>query len=109
MHSVGPEPQGMSSILDIPSKQDRGSPELSRLLQLRPSHTWEAALRRQLTTCPHSCVGEFGVDRSSVIPGTKAQVTLAHQMALLAHHLNLAAELGRPVSMHMVGGYGHGE
>ena len=34
------------------------------------------------------------------------RVSLAHQLALTEHHLRLAAELRRPVSMHCVRAYG---
>lgn len=36
----------------------------------------------------------------------QASVTLEHQMALVRTHMSLAAELGRPVSMHCVRAHG---
>lgn len=47
-------------------------------------------------------VGEFGLDRSSVVPGTRLQPSWEHQLLLVKTHLALAVELHRPVSMHCV-------
>lgn len=52
-------------------------------------------------------MGEFGVDRAAVIPGTKVQTKFEHQLALTERHIRVAAEFRRPVSMHCVRGYGH--
>jgi len=90
----------MAPVLDVPPKQD---PEgVQWLLQLQPSQTWEHKLRQLLLQHPKAVVGEFGLDRAAVVPGTKASITLEHQMALVTTHIRLAAELGRPVSMHCV-------
>ena len=68
---------------------------------------WAARLAHFLASNPNALVGEVGVDRSAVIPGTKARVRFDHQMALLREQLAIAAAYGRPVSVHCVLGYGH--
>lgn len=66
-------------------------------------------LPRPHPTRPHPTpqVGEFGLDRAAVVPGSRLQPGWDHQLALTEAHLALAAELRRPVSMHCVQGYGH--
>jgi hypothetical protein len=68
---------------------------------------WRQRLQSLLDAHPGAIVGEVGVDRAAVIPGTRARVRFDHQLALLAEQLALAAELGRPASVHCVRGYGH--
>ncbi|MEW5300119.1 MAG: hypothetical protein WDW36_003073 [Sanguina aurantia] len=80
---------------------------LQTLLSLQPSHTWEAELRALLLAHPNAAVGECGIDAAAVILGSSgASTKMAHQLAILSLHLDIAAELGRPVSMHCVRGYG---
>jgi Tat protein secretion system quality control protein TatD with DNase activity len=76
-------------------------------LDIVPHAAWAARLRALLAAHPAGLVGEVGVDRAAVIPGTKARVRFDHQLALLREQLALAAELRRPVSVHCVRGYGH--
>lgn len=76
-------------------------------LDIVPHDVWRARMRSLLSAHPKAIVGEVGVDRAAVIPGSKAKVKWEHQLALLREQLELAAELGRPVSVHCVRGYGH--
>jgi Tat protein secretion system quality control protein TatD with DNase activity len=76
-------------------------------LDIVPHAAWRSRLRALLAAHPNALVGEVGVDRAAVIPGSKARVRFDHQVALLAEQLALAAEFGRPVSCHCVRGYGH--
>lgn len=76
-------------------------------LDIVPHDAWLTRLRSLLVSHPHALVGEVGVDRAAVIPGSRARVRFDHQMALLRQQLAVAAELGRPVSIHCVRGYGH--
>ncbi|KAI8467797.1 MAG: hypothetical protein J3K34DRAFT_370036 [Monoraphidium minutum] len=77
------------------------------LLDIVPAAEWRSRLRSLLSAHPGSLVGEVGLDRAAVIPGSRARVRFDHQLALLEEQLGLAAELGRPVSVHCVRGYGH--
>jgi hypothetical protein len=76
-------------------------------LAIVPHASWHARLRGLLSAYPHALVGEIGIDRAAVIPGSRARVRFDHQLALLREQLALAAELSRPVSIHCVRGYGH--
>ncbi|KAG2493508.1 hypothetical protein HYH03_008324 [Edaphochlamys debaryana] len=75
--------------------------------RVRAPGEWLGELRRLLGEHPGALVGEFGLDRAAVVPGTRLKPSFAHQLALTEAHLALAAELGRPVSMHCVQSYGH--
>jgi hypothetical protein len=72
-----------------------------------PRDVWHARLAALLAAHPGAVVGEVGLDRSAVIPGTRARVRFDHQIALLREQLALAAREGRPVSVHCVRAYGH--
>jgi Tat protein secretion system quality control protein TatD with DNase activity len=77
------------------------------LVQPIPRRDWEPRLRALLTKHPHAVVGELGLDRAAVIPGTRrARCSPQHQLALLQAQLSVAAELGRPVSVHCVRAHG---
>ncbi len=65
-------------------------------------HVTLAAEIMPFDTRPQAIVGEFGLDRSSLVPGTRLQPSWEHQLQLVKTHLALAAELRRPVSMHCV-------
>ena len=56
-------------MLDVPAKQDVST--IGWLLDLQPSTSWESELLQLLHTYPRAVVGEFGLDRAAVIPGTK--------------------------------------
>eukprot|EP00242_Pyramimonas_sp_CCMP2087_P006114 CAMPEP_0198198322 /NCGR_PEP_ID=MMETSP1445-20131203/1807_1 /TAXON_ID=36898 /ORGANISM="Pyramimonas sp., Strain CCMP2087" /LENGTH=329 /DNA_ID=CAMNT_0043867851 /DNA_START=457 /DNA_END=1446 /DNA_ORIENTATION=- len=74
-----------------------------------PASEWKPELRRLLLKHPYACVGEFGLDKAAVLldVGVRGvQPNFEHQTALVRHHLQLAAELNRPVSMHCVRCYG---
>jgi len=58
-------------LLDISRKQDPAT--IDFLSELRPSKTWEAKLLSLLQRHPKAVVGEFGLDRAAVIPGTKVR------------------------------------
>lgn len=76
-------------------------------LDMVPLAVWQARLQSLLQSHPAALVGEVGIDRSAVIPGTKARVRFNHQLALLRRQLGIAATTRRPVSVHCVKGYGH--
>jgi hypothetical protein len=76
-------------------------------LDVVPHAAWRARLGALLSAHPSSIVGEVGIDRSALIPGSRARVRFDHQLALLREQLALAARHGRPVSVHCVRGYGH--
>jgi TatD DNase family protein len=90
-----------SPMLDIPPQQAQEE-KIQALLNSTPDRTWLARLRRLLRQHPGACVGEFGLDRSAVIPGTKARVALEHQLRIARAHMAVAAEFQRPVSLHCV-------
>jgi len=62
---------------------------------------WLDALRARLLAAPGSAVGEIGLDRLWRPPGL-AEVQYAAQRAVFVAQLDLAAELGVPVSVHCV-------
>ncbi|KAG2449891.1 hypothetical protein HYH02_005413 [Chlamydomonas schloesseri] len=116
-HALRPEQAAApAALLDAPSN-GRDSPDRhpQLLAALGPGgdmavaapEEWLPRLRELLARHPHALVGEFGLDRAAVVPGTRLQPGWEHQLALTEAHLRLAAELGRPVSMHCVQGYGH--
>lgn len=72
-----------------------------------PQSVWEGELRRRLREDERAAVGEIGLDRAAVIPGTRVQVRIEHQMALVKAQVALAAEFARPVSVHCVRAHGH--
>jgi TatD DNase family protein len=76
-------------------------------LDIVPHAEWRERLRALLAAHPRAIVGEVGIDRSAVIPGSRARVRPAHQWALFEEQVALAAELQRPVSVHCVRAYGH--
>lgn len=54
--------------------------------------------------------GEFGLDRAAVVMDVGVRGVMPgyqHQLALTKHHLRVAAEMHRAVSMHCVRCYGH--
>jgi len=104
-HALQPGTRG-ADIIEVPERQEM-TQQVQQLLDSCPSATWEDRLRALLQQYPEATVGEFGLDRAAVIPGTKAQVSLQHQLQLTERHLRIAAEHRRPVSMHCVRGYGH--
>lgn len=69
LHAVQPV-SDIREILEAKSEAEfeKLSPEL---LATVPSVTWEAKLRELLEAYPKAVVGEFGIDRAAVIPGTK--------------------------------------
>jgi TatD DNase family protein len=72
-----------------------------------PRRVWEPRLRSLLEKYPHAIVGEAGLDRAAVIPGTKrARCSPNHQLALLKTQLSLAASFRRPISLHCVRAHG---
>ncbi|GIM00902.1 hypothetical protein Vretimale_5797 [Volvox reticuliferus] len=98
-----------SQLLDSPPNgKDHPSrhPDLLARLAPIPPERWMPRLQSLLTAHPHAVVGEFGLDRAAVVPGTRLQPAWAHQLALTEMHLRLASELGRPASLHCVQGYG---
>ncbi|PNW70377.1 hypothetical protein CHLRE_17g717200v5 [Chlamydomonas reinhardtii] len=105
-----------AALLDAPAN-GRDSPDrhpalLAALgpggdLAVAAPEQWRPRLRELLLRHPHALVGEFGLDRAAVVPGSRLQPGWDHQLALTEAHLALAAELRRPVSMHCVQGYGH--
>ncbi|KXZ50968.1 hypothetical protein GPECTOR_14g211 [Gonium pectorale] len=99
-----------ASLLDAPSNgKDHPSRHPALLEPPLPAaaEQWMPRLRALLEARPEACVGEFGLDRAAVVPGTRLQPSWQHQLALTEAHLRLAAELGRPASLHCVQGYGH--
>eukprot|EP00959_Pyramimonas_sp_CCMP1952_P465773 9488906-Pyramimonas_sp.AAC.1 len=75
-----------------------------------PASDWLPELRRLLQKYPYACVGEFGLDKAAILlnVGVRGvQPKYDHQTALVKHHLDLATEFNRPVSMHCVRCYGH--
>eukprot|EP00198_Chlamydomonas_reinhardtii_P014418 XP_001703755.1 predicted protein [Chlamydomonas reinhardtii] len=102
-------------------RPDDGEDTARRILALSAAHVavmgtrlgdW-ADVEALAQAAPHKAgsrgayVGEFGLDRAAVVPGSRLQPGWDHQLALTEAHLALAAELRRPVSMHCVQGYGH--
>lgn len=61
----------MRPVLDVPVKQDLG--QIQWLVNSMPSTTWEPKLRDLLVAHPEAVVGEFGLDRAAVVPGTKVR------------------------------------
>ena len=60
--------------------------------------TWLSELRSCLLASPWSIVGECGLDNN----GSYRHAFETHQMPIFRHHLRLAAELNRPISVHSV-------
>lgn len=75
---------------------------IARLPDPLPRERWEAELRDRLRADPRAVVGEVGVDRAAVLPGTRVQTKFVHQQEIMEAHLALAGEFGRPVSIHCV-------
>ncbi|GAX75168.1 hypothetical protein CEUSTIGMA_g2612.t1 [Chlamydomonas eustigma] len=118
-HALEPGTYGRDIIVDTrrhPAPSDQQGAEYDQqgcrgvekgLLDSKLSNEWLQKLRQLLECYPQAWVGEFGLDRSAIIPQTKLQVSYQHQLQLTELHLRLAAELKRPVSMHCVRAYGH--
>lgn len=70
-------------------------------------HDWRPRLIAALKANPCAIVGEIGIDKAAVIPGSRAKTKLQHQLELLHKQVAIAAEYKRPVSMHCVRAYGH--
>ena len=84
-------------------------PETVRALSLEdavPRDVWEGGLRARLTRYPGAVVGELGLDRSAVLPGTRWLTRLEHQMELVDTQLDIATTYNRPVSIHCVQAHG---
>ncbi|KAJ9514204.1 hypothetical protein QJQ45_012179 [Haematococcus lacustris] len=94
-------------LLDLPQGTDRDQEAVRQLLASCPSVTWAGRLRQLLTEVPGAVLGECGLDRAAVVPGTKASQSLPHQLSLLRTQLALAAQLQRPASLHCVRATGH--
>jgi len=60
---------------------------------------WQRRLREHLDTCPWSFVGEIGLDRNK---WHKPSFDDGRQTSVFQHHMTIAAELRRPVSVHCV-------
>lgn len=72
-----------------------------------PRREWEPRLHALLAHYPRAIVGEIGLDRAAVIPGTRrARTSPQHQLALLKAQLSAAAQHRRPVSVHCVRAHG---
>lgn len=70
---------------------------------LVPFDVWTSRLRSLLLSHPSSLVGEIGLDKNATVRGTPGlRVNPTHQLAVARKQLELAAELGRPVSFHLV-------
>ncbi|GLI64939.1 hypothetical protein VaNZ11_008340 [Volvox africanus] len=95
-----------SQLLDSPPNGKDHPSRHPEFLAPIPPDRWMPRLRSLLTDHPHAAVGEFGLDRAAVVPGTRLQPAWSHQLALTEMHLKLASELGRPASLHCVQGYG---
>ena len=61
-------------------------------------NAWLSDLRSHLIASPWSLVGECGLDNN----GPYRHAFESHQMPIFRHHLRLAAELNRPISVHSV-------
>ncbi|KAJ9514924.1 hypothetical protein QJQ45_028656 [Haematococcus lacustris] len=100
-------PRKQLGLLDLPQGTDRDQEAVRQLLASCPSVTWAGRLRQLLTEVPGAVLGECGLDRAAVVPGTKASQSLPHQLSLLRTQLALAAQLQRPASLHCVRATGH--
>lgn len=109
LHASQPN-QHLSDVLE--AKSEEQIKEAVEKLQaqattLLPVEQWRPELLARLHKYPTAIVGEIGLDRAAVVPGTKASSAFSHQMDLFKQQLHIAAELGRPVSIHCVRAYGH--
>ena len=66
---------------------------------------WMAELRDALVRDPTACLGEIGLDGQWVPPGLDG-VQYEQQLLAFRAQLQLAIDLGRPVSLHCVKAYG---
>ncbi len=66
-----------AALLDVPANgkdHPSGHPDLMARLAPAPPDAWLPRLRALLLRNPHAVVGEFGLDRAAVVPGTRLQV-----------------------------------
>eukprot|EP00798_Chlamydomonas_sp_ICE-L_P030449 gene30450-35459_t len=68
---VKPGTTCVGDIVDVPPNQDLEDASLASILASKPSLSWMDRLRELLERYPNAAVGEFGLDRSSIIIGTK--------------------------------------
>ena len=85
------------------SESEEGSAATSRveLTAAAVPDNWERELEAALVRLPAAGVGECGLDKA-----IKADVPMSVQEDLLHRHCQLAARLGRPVTVHCVGAWG---
>ncbi|BFZ60608.1 Cut9-interacting protein scn1 [Saitoella coloradoensis] len=85
----------------------------------QPLFDFLTSLRENLEAHPNALVGEIGIDRAFLLPHplenpingrwgklTKHKVRIEHQLAILRAQLDIAAEMGRAVSVHSVQSHG---
>jgi len=85
-----------------PALLGQAAPVLDALPDPVPRAVWEPELRELLSEHPRACVGEVGLDRAAVIPGTRVHVAAVHQQELQDLMFELAGEYQRPISVHNV-------
>ncbi|KAJ3211159.1 hypothetical protein HDU82_006579 [Entophlyctis luteolus] len=65
-----------------------------------------SSLRARLEESPDALLGEIGLDGVAAHPGTSTKYDMEGQVTMFEAQMKLAAELGRPVSVHAVGCFG---
>ncbi|KAJ3269819.1 hypothetical protein HK104_005060, partial [Borealophlyctis nickersoniae] len=81
-------------------------PSASESTSLEETNLW-TRLRHLLTTHPMAMVGEIGIDGVARDRSTGVKYPFDHQMSVFRAQMDIAAELGRPVNVHVVQCHGH--
>jgi Tat protein secretion system quality control protein TatD with DNase activity len=70
---------------------------------LVPFAEWTATLKDYLTRNPTAIVGEIGLDKNATVRGSDGlRLNSKHQLAVVRKQLEIAAEMKRAVSLHLV-------
>ncbi|KAI9015410.1 TatD family [Hyaloraphidium curvatum] len=88
--------------IDMDAENRRSAKELLQQ-DLVPLERWTEDLTALLRKYPTAIVGEIGLDKNATVRGTEGlRVRPEHQLAVAKRQLEIAAEMKRPVSVHLV-------
>lgn len=95
---LAPETEGQT-------EEEKANRRLAKELMekdLVPFDIWVSSLKSLLLKYPEALVGEIGLDKNATVRGTDLRVNPKHQLAVARKQFEIAAEMKRPVSFHLV-------